>query len=93
MVKNCHKRLPSSGKEAAHSKFAAGYAHDDLVLEHQRRGGHGVAQFLVGDLYFPDLLAGRGIECDQVRVKRGDVYALTQYRNAAVVGTAAHRKH
>src|SRR6185436_14301291 len=59
--------------EAADAGLASADADDDLSIERQRRHRHGMSEPVVGDLRFPALGAGLGIERNQVAVERADV--------------------
>ncbi len=62
-------RIPAVD-EIAGTEFGAGDAgHDDAVGD-LRCAGHGVAALHFGDVGFPELLAGLGIERDQLCVER-----------------------
>ena len=77
-------------EKSANRVFSSGDAHDDLVLDDERRDGAGVALLVVGQLDVPHGLAGPGVERDEVRVERGHEQAIAVDREAAIHEAAAH---
>src|SRR5712691_10938687 len=75
--------------EAADAVFAAGGADDRHVAHYQRRERKRLGDVGVGDLAFPDLLAGRFVEGEQAAVERDRDDLVLPQRHAAVVDATA----
>ncbi len=79
--------------EAPDAVFAAVGAYQDHVLDHGGRHRLGIAQRRVTDLRFPQLLAGLGVERDQLGVERAHEDLVARHGDAAVVRAAAGLVH
>src|SRR5262249_3123859 len=75
--------------EAADAVFAAVGADQDFALHGGRRHGLAVAELGVGDIGLPELVAGLGVERDQLGVERRQIDLVLVHRDAAIVRTAA----
>ena len=63
------RRLIECGDVAPHAVLAAPEARDDEILDHDRRRGDDRAARVVDDLALPQLLAGLGIQRDEMPVE------------------------
>ena len=76
--------------ETAYAELAAGHAAHHDAIGHAGCAGDGIAVFPLGDLGFPQALAGFGINGVNVRIQRRGINLAIEYRHALVVQTAAH---
>src|SRR4051794_25749391 len=76
---------------AANTEFAAGIAHQHLVLRDERRHGERLALVEIGDLDLPAFLAGIGIDRDGVPVQRVEEQASVGVSCSTVDHVAAGR--
>ena len=74
---------------ADHAELTAGIAGDDLAVDDQRGGGHGIAGLIVGDLLVPDDLAGILVERHEAGVERAEVNLVATDGGAPVHHVAA----
>ncbi len=77
--------------EAANAVLAAVGADQHLAVDDRRRHRFRVALFRIGDLRFPQQLAGLGVERDELGVDRAHEQLAAFDRDAAVVVAAADR--
>ena len=71
------------------SAVAARIADQHLVLHHQGRHPHGLAEMDIAELIIPEFLPGRGVDLERVAVERVVKDAAIGERRAAVDGIAA----
>ena len=74
--------------EAANAELAAGGADNGEVTHHQRRHGDGLAQRRIGDLAFPNLLAGGLVQLEHPAIERDRYDLVLPQRHAAVIDAA-----
>ena len=93
VVLKVHRVLAGLGviglDEAADAVFATIRADQDLAVDGCWRHGFGIAEFGIGDLLFPNQLAGLGIECHEFRIERTHVDHVAIDGDTAIVGPAA----
>ncbi len=75
-------------QEAGRVDIVAG-AHQHMIADHHRGGSREVALRQVGDLLMPALLAGPGVERDQVIVRRFHVEVVVPHAHTAVADVGA----
>ena len=76
--------------EATHTELAAGHAAHHDAVDYAGRAGDGVAFLPFGNLGFPHLFAGLGVQRIDMRIDRGHVHLAVEQRDTAVVQAAAH---
>ena len=79
--------------EAADAVFAAIRSDQNLVVDHRRRHRLAIAELRIRDVGLPGNLAGLCLQSHKLGVKRGNVDEVAENLDAAIVGTAAVRRH
>ena len=69
-----------SVQEAADTVFGAGYADDDFIFQHERRGGNRVGGLVIGYFHVPTDTSGPHVQRDQVRIHRAQEELVIQNR-------------
>src|ERR1700693_6022422 len=76
-------------EEARVVQMIAADADQDVIADDDGRNGGGVVELGIGDLHFPALLAGAGVQADELAIGRFKEQPVAVHPDAAVADGAA----